>query len=112
MTPWKFPQLCNQFFFLHSISNKQTNKQKSSVHSRLLAPSRVQNSTSDNLDLMIQIYAFPHESHFDFLQIFYSIGFPKVLNQYCATLPQNPLLDRNTQPIHLNPAQRQIQFYD
>lgn len=45
--------------------------------SRILAPPLLQDSTSTNLDLVIQIYALPHESYFNFLQLLYSIGFPK-----------------------------------
>lgn len=45
--------------------------------SRLLALPLVHDFTSANLYLMIPIYAFPYEPHFNFLQLLYRIGFPK-----------------------------------
>lgn len=68
-THWKSPQLCNLSFVPNLLKNQNTVS--------VLAPPLVHDSTSANLDLLIQIYAFSHEPYFNFLQLLYSIWFSK-----------------------------------
>lgn len=96
-THWKLPQLSNLSFVPNLLKNKNTVS--------VLAPPLVHDSTSANLDLLIQIYAFPHEPYFNFCSCSTVYGFLNIEPILCSSA-QNPLLDKNTQTTPLNPDQR------